>query len=53
MEFCNEENQFKPVKGLLEFDKNFNDYDSVSIFIYSIKGELLLKSKYNRWELVS
>ena len=45
--------RFKPVKGNLEFDKDFDDYDAITIYIFSIKGEILLKSKYNRWELVS
>ena len=45
--------RFKPVKGHLDFDKDFDDYDAITIYIFSIKGEVLLKSKYNRWELVS
>jgi hypothetical protein len=41
--------RLKPVKGELKFDDEFNDYDTIYIYIYSINGELLLKSKFNRW----
>lgn len=41
--------RFKIVKGELIFDGEFNDYDTVYIYIYSINDELLLKSKFNRW----
>jgi len=45
--------RFKIVKAEFEFDNEFDDYDSIYIYIYSIKGELLLKSKYNRWSLTA
>ncbi|NVM01432.1 MAG: hypothetical protein HWN67_03805 [Candidatus Helarchaeota archaeon] len=45
--------RFKIVKAEFEFDGEFDDYDSIYIYIYSIKGELLLKSKYNRWSLTA
>ena len=41
--------RLKIVKGELKFDNEFNDYDAIYIYIYSINGELLLKSKFNRW----
>jgi len=41
--------RFKPVRGVFEFDNEFTDYDAIYIDVYSNKGELLLRSKYNRW----
>ena len=45
--------RLKPVKGILEFDNEFDDYERIYIHVYSIKGELLLRSIYNRWELAA
>ena len=42
--------RLKPVKGILEFDNQFDNYDIIHIYVYSSKGELLLNSIYNRWE---
>lgn len=45
--------RLKPVTGQLEFDNEFDDYNAIYIYIYSIKGDLLIQSKFNRWRLTT